>query len=204
MIYFAVSLSNTLSPSTIQVYIAAVGAANRERGLPDPTHRNTTLKLVMRGIRRQYIPFSPRQRQPITPHILSKMLRALTHCRELTSFDRRMLSAAFTLAFHGYLRVGEFTIPAGARFNPRFHPTTKHVTIYRNHYTFLISHSKTDQSHTLHQKIQLIHLPSPAYEGVLTSRIQMAWPSFHFQRWHPSHKDTMSTLPTIFTPTIWP
>ena len=150
MIYFAVSLSKTLSPSTIQLYIAAVGAAHRERGLLDPTHRNTTLKLVMRGIHRQYIPFSPRQRQPITPHILSKMLRALTHCRELTSFDRRMLSAAFTLAFHGYLRVSEFTVPAGARFNPRFHPTNKHVTIYRNHYTFLISHSKTDQFHQGH------------------------------------------------------
>jgi hypothetical protein len=97
IIYFAVSLSKTLSPAIIQVYISAVGAAHRERGLQDPTRDNHRLRLVLKGIRRKHIPHS-KLRHPITPH-LSKMLQAIASCEGLTSFDQRMLSAAFTLAF---------------------------------------------------------------------------------------------------------
>lgn len=56
--YLVVALSKTLAPATIQVYISAVGAAHRERGLQDPTRDNYTIKMVRlsgRGIRRQYI-----------------------------------------------------------------------------------------------------------------------------------------------------
>ena len=34
---------------------------------------------------------------------------------------QRMLFAAFTLAFHGFLRVSKFTIPPHTQFNPRLH-----------------------------------------------------------------------------------
>ena len=150
IIYFAVSLSKTLSPATIQVYIAAVGTAHRERGLQDPTADNHRLKLVLRGIRRQHIPTTSRLRHAITPRILTKMLHAIANCKKLSKFDRRMLSAAFTLAFHGFLRVSEFTMPTNHRFNPRFHPTPKHVRLHRHHFSFFIPHSKTDQFHRGH------------------------------------------------------
>lgn len=47
LVYFAVSLA----PSTIGVYINAVGAIHRKHGLADPTDRNKQLNLVIRGIR---------------------------------------------------------------------------------------------------------------------------------------------------------
>ena len=132
--YFAVSLSKTLSPATIRVYIAAVGAAHRERGLRDPTADNHRLKFVLRGIRRQRIPTTSRLRHAITPRILTKMLHAIANCKTLSKIDRRMLSEAFTLAFHGFLRVSKFTMPANHRFNSRFHPTTRHARLHRHHF----------------------------------------------------------------------
>ena len=61
-----------------------------------------------------------------------------------------MLSAAFTLAFHGFLQVSKFTMPPHTRFNPRLHPSTSHVELHRRYYTFYLPHSKTDQLHHGH------------------------------------------------------
>ena len=145
--YFAVSLSRSLSPSTIRVYISATRAAHREIGLPDPTHHNHQLTLVLRGIRRQHNPNTSRRREPITPPLLARMVRYIRNSARLSPLDRRMLSAAFTLAFHGFLRVSEFTMPPHTRFNPRLHPSTSHVELHRRYYTFYLPHSKTDQLH---------------------------------------------------------
>ena len=146
--YFAVSMGKALSPATIQVYVAAVGAAHRERGVQDPTRDNHRLRSVLKGIRRQHTPQS-RRRHPITPSILSKMLQAISSCKDLTSFDRRMLIHAGL----SRLLTCVFTKPANTRFNPRLHTSPRHITLHRHHYTFYLSHSKTDQffrGHTLH------------------------------------------------------
>ena len=148
--YFAVSLSRKLAPSTIRIYTAAIRAAHRENALPDPTHRNLQLSLVLRAIRRRHLPTQSKQREPITPRLLAQMLRHLCHSPSLGRHDQRMLSAAFTLAFHGFLRVSEFTMPPHTRFNPRFHPVTSHVALHRRYFTFFIPRSKTDQFHRGH------------------------------------------------------
>ena len=148
--YFAVSLSRSLSPSTIRVYISAVRAAHQQNGLPDPTHQNHQLTLVLRGIRRRHLPNTSRRREPITTRLLTHMVRHIRHSAALSSLDRQMLAAAFTLAFHGFLRVGEFTMPPHTRFNLRFHPSTSHVELHRRYYTFHIPRSKTDQLHHGH------------------------------------------------------
>ena len=144
------SLSRHLSPSTIRVYIAAIRAAHRESNLPDPTHRNNQLKLVLEGIRRQHVPKPTRQRKPITSRLLSRMVEFLSQAKGLPHHDRQMLLAAFTLAFHGFLRVGEFTTPPHTHFNPRFHASTSHIHLHRRYYTFYLPHSKTDQLHYGH------------------------------------------------------
>ena len=148
--YFAVSLSRNLAPSTIRVYTAAIRAAHRENALPDPTHRNPQLSLVLRAIRRRRLPNLRKQCEPITPRLLAQMLRYLRHSPSLCGHDQRMLSAAFTLAFHGFLRVSKFTMPPHTRFNPRFHPATSHVAHHRRYFTFFIPRSKTDQFHRGH------------------------------------------------------
>lgn len=57
-----------------------------------------------------------------------------------------MLSVAFTLAFHGFLRVSAFTMPLHIGFNPRLYPKYLH----RRYFTFLIPRSKTHQLHKVH------------------------------------------------------
>ena len=78
------------------------------------------------------------------------MVRYIRHSAKLLPLDRRMLSAAFTLAFYAFLRVSEFTMSPHTRFNPRLHPSTSHVELHRRYYTFYLPHSKTDQLHHGH------------------------------------------------------
>ena len=56
-----------------------------------------------------------------------------------------MLTAAFLLAFFGFLRVSKFTILSRSRFNTQIHPAKASVSCKRKYYTFTIKASKTDQ-----------------------------------------------------------
>ena len=152
--YFAVALSRRLSPATINVYLAAVSTLHKENALHDPVRGNPQLKAVMKGIRRAYMTTPRHRRQPITINILSRLLNSIQVSRNIPHHNRRMLAAAFTLAFYGLLRVSEFTIPSLKRFNPRYHPLAKHIVIHRKFYTFFLSKSKTDQ----HQQGHLVYV----------------------------------------------
>ena len=92
------------------------------------------------------------RRQPITFNVLSCLLNSIRVSRSIHHHNRRMLAAAFTLAFYGLLCISEFTIPSSKWFNPRHHPLTKHIIIHRQFYTFFLSKSKTDQ----HQQGHLV------------------------------------------------
>ena len=63
----------------------------------------------------------------------------------LDTSTRRMLAAAFSLAFHGFLRVGEYTVPSLRRFNPSHHATVHDIIWHKHHLSFTIKRSKTDQ-----------------------------------------------------------
>ena len=151
--YFAADLSNTLSPCTIDVYIAAVGSLHRQAGLPNPTSHNPTLNMVKKGLRRAHTALpSSNPRQPITTRILADILQAIKQSRNVRSHDRLMLTAAFTLAFFGFLRISEFTTPSKA-FNHKIHPSVNNIRWSKNHFTYHLPHSKTDQffkGHTLY------------------------------------------------------
>ena len=76
---------------------------------------NPLLKPVIRGIRRKQaqLPLS-KSRLPITPKILRDLIKQL-HCDStITQHDKLMLQAAMLLVFFGFLRVSEFTTPAGS------------------------------------------------------------------------------------------
>ena len=148
MVYFATELSRTLTPSTITVYLTAVGFFHRQSGLPDPTHNNPMLQSTQRGIKRLGSPSSQIQRSPIsaiTTLILSKLLDVVRQSKALGYHDQCMISAAFTTAFFGFLRVSEFTVPSRRSFNPHIHPSATDIQWSRNYFVYHLKHSKTDQ-----------------------------------------------------------
>ncbi len=151
LVYFAVALSRSLSTPTIKVYISAVGSLHRRQGFKDPTHHNPQLKMVLRGTQRANIDRRSHPRRPITRAILHRVLQQVRYSHKLHRRDKHMLTAAFLLAFFGFLRVSEFTIPSRSRFNPQTHPTKGSIARKRKYFTFTIKASKTDQLHKGHK-----------------------------------------------------
>ena len=145
MAYFAAELSRSLAPSTVSVYLSAVASLHRQAGLKDPTRHNPILQLAKRGIRRTHTAPTSTPRSPITSSVLANLLTAITRSRSLCRHDRRMLAAAFTLAFFGFLRISEFAVPSRRLFDHHLHPTRSSIQWSNNHFTFHLSHSKTDQ-----------------------------------------------------------
>ncbi len=129
-------------------------------GLRDPTHRNPILKLVQRGVKRACVPSTAATRRPITTAILKDLLRHTARSRRLCNHDRRMLTAAFTLAFFGFLRVSEFSIPSSHQFDPRIHPSVTSIRWGKHHFSFLLKRSKTDQC-SKGQVVQIHRTPGP-------------------------------------------
>ena len=138
------------------MYLSAVGSLHRCQGFRDPTHHNPQLKMVLRGTRQAHLDRTSHTRQPITRAVLHRLLYQVRHSHKLHKHDKHMLTAAFLLAFFGFLRLSEFTIPSRLRFNPRTHPTKASVSCKRKYYAFTIKASKTDQLHQGH-KIYILH-----------------------------------------------
>ena len=147
VVYFAVALSRSMAPSSIQVYLAAIGALHRQFGHRQPTHHNPRLNLVLRGAKRAHAMTRKKTRQPITPPILARLLAQVKTSKSLGRHDKRMLTAAFLAAFSGFLRVSECTAPSQAAFNPRIHPTRSDIVVGDGDLIFHIKRSKTDQLH---------------------------------------------------------
>ncbi len=77
------------------------------------------LQLVLRGIKRSHGD-NIRVRLPIIIHHL-QLFRMLLGITNTQSFDSLMIWAAMTLAFFGFLRLGELT--CNCKFNPNIHLT---------------------------------------------------------------------------------
>ena len=141
---FATHLSTSLRLPTIRVYLAAVSFLHHVGGHRSPVSGNTILKLVLRGIQRKQTQSQCKTpRLPITPQILADLLKHLGCDSTIPSQDRLMLKAAMSLAFFGFLRVSELTVPA-------YH--TSRQILARRDIQFLghqlkvfLTHSKTDQ-----------------------------------------------------------
>ena len=108
---FAAFLTRSVKPGTIKAYLSAVRNMHVEHGYPDPTLNAALLQRVMRGIGRVHGSEVARPRLPITMPVLVQLLRALQGSRHYRPADKAMLKAAMLLAFHGFLRCGEFTAP---------------------------------------------------------------------------------------------
>ena len=86
--------------------MAGIRLAHIESGMSDPTV-DSLLQLVCRGIRRLQGD-NQRTRLPITVNLLRTLKNQLAHSN-YSYEEQRMLWAAFSIAFYGFLRVSEYT-----------------------------------------------------------------------------------------------
>ena len=104
--------------------MSAVRALHIEQGYPDPMRDCLRLQRILKGIKRcQGV--SPDTRLPVTPSILRSIFCYL----DMGVFDDVMFWAACCLAYFGFLRASEFTIPNATAFSPHQNLTINDVTV---------------------------------------------------------------------------
>ena len=113
---FATFLANTVQHSTIKVYLSGVRSLHIEQGFADPLVDCLRLRRVLRGIKRTHGDTSS-SRLPVTDDIMMVIFRAL----DVSLPDHCMFWAACSLAYFGFLRSAEFTVPNLASFSPSIH-----------------------------------------------------------------------------------
>ena len=145
LIHFITHLSNTVSYSTIKVYLAAVKNLHGEFGCTLDLTSMPLLYKTLRGIK-SHLGLSKRVRYPITISILHNIYAILKPFHS-NDTDSSMLWAAFTLAFFGFLRSSEFT--CNGNFDAQSHLTRSDISFHPNlcnptFFEIVIKKSKTD------------------------------------------------------------
>ena len=113
-----------LRAASVKVYLSAVRSLHIEYGFPDPLLNCPRLQRVVRGIKRVQGSASL-ARLPITDSIMLVIFIALY----LTLPDHRVFWAACTLAYFGFLRASEFTVPSADSFSPSDHLTLQDIAL---------------------------------------------------------------------------
>lgn len=122
---FSTFLAESLQHSSIKVYLAAVRSLHIESGFPDPLDNCLQLHRVVRGIKRAQGSPSSHKRLPVTAEIMKLIHSQLS----LSNHDDIMFWAACTLAFFGFLRSAEFTVPSLSAFNSSYNLTVNDVAL---------------------------------------------------------------------------
>jgi len=135
--------------TTIKVYLSAVHHIHFCRGLHNHFKRQFTpqLYLILRGIRKRQACARPtRQRLPVTIRILCKLKKSLI--KKNPSYDAITLWAMCCMAFFGFLRVSEFTIPTPGSYDRSQHLSLDDIVVDDRNNPCLIQlflkQSKTD------------------------------------------------------------
>ena len=141
--------TNNISHTTIKVYLAAVRHMHMSAGMFSFFDKQLTprLQLTLKGIRKtQAVSQPPRIRLPITLQIMGNIKTLLA--RQPSSHYNIMIWAACCLAFFGFLRVGEFTVPADDQYDESCHLSFSSISVDSRvnpqQLGIIIKQSKTD------------------------------------------------------------
>ena len=155
-------LARSLSPASVDVYLAAVRSFHVDWGYSDPTQNKPRLRRVLQGIHRSHGAAAP-PRRPITRDILCSIHRILSPPQ--SGFDSIMFWSACSLAFFGFLQVSEFT--TCPPFNPARHFAPADVFAWRTFSGTPASHQVFQNrscwcwSFSLHRCYWYSFMPSP-------------------------------------------
>ncbi|CAG2188983.1 unnamed protein product [Mytilus edulis] len=130
-----------LSHSTVSGYISGLSYFNKINNLEDNTQKFVVRKLI-EGIKRLGGPNQKDTRLPITRDILEKLLRSLAViCKN--GYETKLFMTSFSLAFHGFMRVGEITVDCK---NKQMHTVKfENIKLCDARLEVLLTSSKTDQ-----------------------------------------------------------
>lgn len=108
--YVAYLSAAGLSHATARSYLSAISYKCKIMGYPDPTQNFLTVKLLL-GMK--HLKQRTDTRLPITLQLLERLVGVLPVVCE-SEYESKLFAAAYTLAFFGFLRVGEFTLSPGS------------------------------------------------------------------------------------------
>ena len=144
LIYFSVFMARSVQHGTIKNYLSAVKHYHSSNGHALALKTFLRLQLVLRGIKRVQ-GTNTKVRRPITLSILH-LFYCLLNIEHTNNKDSLMLWAAMTLAFFGFLRIGELT--CNSAFNENHHLMVRDIHLLPNgspqYMLVRIKASKTD------------------------------------------------------------
>ena len=140
LIEFSAYLAKSIKYSSIKNYLAAVRHLHIRNGFCLDVTKMLRLHLILRGIKRSQGD-QKRVRLPITIHHL-RIFRLMLGIPTTTNYDSIMHWAAMTLAFFGFLRLGELT--CNTKYNSEVHLCPVDVTFS----TASVMHIRLKQSKT--------------------------------------------------------
>ena len=112
--------------ASLKVYLSAVRALHIEQGYMDSTSVCLQLQRVLKGFKCCQ-GTSPDTRLPITPAILRSTFRFL----DMSEYDDILFWAVCCLAYFGFLRSSEFTVPNADAFSPDLHLSVNDISVDR-------------------------------------------------------------------------